>query len=95
MDLTNTKRWNEFAHWYACNKHHYTMFLVRPINCPDEQDFINLPFEFQEGVYRKFMKSLNYCAIEFAKYWSLFEGDAKISENFKSEQEAIQYFFEH
>jgi hypothetical protein len=108
MNLTQTKRWSEFVEWYIATfkQNAYSQIValydgqsfdsfITTSNYESDWyiNFAQLPFEFQEGVYRKFMKSLDYCAIEFAKYWSLFEGDTKIPENFKSEQEAIQYFF--
>lgn len=91
MNLTNTKRWNESAHWYACNKHHYTMFLVRPINCPDEQDFINLPFEFQEGVYKKFIESQSFELSSLKGVYTISRQDIKHREN--TFQELVEWFF--
>jgi len=52
MNLTQTKRWSEFEIWYDDNFH------TIPIQASYIIDFVHLPFEFQEGVYRKFIESL-------------------------------------
>jgi len=54
MNLTNTKRWKEFEDWY--DKQNF-LYSIRS-GSDNIPDFEELDFEFQEGVYRKFIESL-------------------------------------
>jgi len=51
MNLTQTKRWSEFAEWYYDQKYEFWLDGM------SDTTFVKLQFEFQEGVYRKFIRS--------------------------------------
>lgn len=89
MNLTNTKRWQEFKDWYDNNFH------TIPIQASNIIDFVHLPFEFQEGVYRKFIESLNL-NVKIDKqydYSFILKFDNQILKSFNTFQELVEWFF--
>lgn len=53
--LQQTPKWKEFRTWY--NQQNYRVGLE---HANDESMFIELEFEFQKGVFEKFIESKNY-----------------------------------
>ena len=98
MNLTQTKRWNEFADWYE--QQDYILLLNGHEAC---WKFVDLEFEFQEGVFRKFIhnqidkdQECNY-SIEIVPsdiyiYYTLYAG-RDFSKTFQSFQELVTWFF--
>lgn len=87
MNLTKTKRWSEFVDWYDNQNFLYS---IRS-NSDNIPDFEELDFEFQEGVYRKFIESNNILRVndEYEEaYWL-----PGISERFRTFQELVEWFF--
>lgn len=75
MKLTQTKRWSEFVEWYIATfkQNAYSQIVALydgqsfdsfTVTSNYDNDwyinFAQLEFEFQEGVYRKFIESLGY-----------------------------------
>ena len=92
MNLTNTKRWNEFEEWYFNNDYHDDIELYSDESRMDRlPSFVSLKFEFQEGVYRKFIESFDY------KYGKIdnrhYLISEEIKESFNSFQDLVECFF--
>ena len=96
MNLTNTKRWSEFEDWYIENDYHDFIELHSDESWMDRlPSFVGLKFEFQEGVYRKFIESLNL-NIKTDKQYDypfILKFDNQILKTFRTFQELVEWFF--
>jgi len=91
MNLTNTKRWKEFEDWY--DKQNF-LYSIRS-GSDNIPDFEELDFEFQEGVYRKFIESLNV-NVKIDKQYDypfILKFDNQILKTFNTFQELVEWFF--
>lgn len=98
MNLTNTKRWKEFEDWYIENDYHDFIELHSDESWMDRlPSFVGLKFEFQEGVYRKFIESLGFRVAIFEHYWeekrTVYTLTNGKSLEFNTFQELVGYFF--
>lgn len=112
MNLTQTKRWSDFVEWYIITfkQDAYSQIIVLydgqsfdsfTVTSHYQNDwymnFAQLPFEFQEGVYRKFIESLNL-NVKIDKqydYSFILKFDNQIIKSFNTFQELVEWFFNH
>ena len=110
MNLTKTKRWSEFVDWYiaAFKQNAYSQIVALydgqsfdrfTVTSNYENDwyinFAQLDFEFQEGVYRKFMMQYVLLGSAYAIndepiYWMHHEGH---TDYYKSFESLVKWFF--